>query len=244
MDARRRATPSYSALVVDQDPGSAIQFQEILERMGVQADVVASVATAASLAASNPPNILVIEAHARDDADGLTLASTLVRRHGTACILVLEGLETAMLQRALTVGARAVLCRPLHGDQIQATLEWALQRRRERPRHDEARARLLEVALRRLALEAGHIDGVDAIHALAPALWTLSPREQQVVSMLLQHLRVPAIARQLGITQQTVRNHLKSVFRQVGVRNQQELLDHIALGALGRDERQGGGNAK
>ena len=49
--------------------------------------------------------------------------------------------------------------------------------------------------------------------------------------MLLQHLRVPAIARRLGISQQTVRNHLKSVFRRTGVRSQQELLDRIALAA-------------
>ena len=47
--------------------------------------------------------------------------------------------------------------------------------------------------------------------------------------LLLQHLRVPAIARRLGISQQTVRNHLKSVFRRTGVRSQQELLDRIAL---------------
>ena len=49
--------------------------------------------------------------------------------------------------------------------------------------------------------------------------------------LLLQHLRVPAIARRLGISQQTVRNHLKSVFRRTGVRSQQELLDRIALAA-------------
>jgi DNA-binding CsgD family transcriptional regulator len=51
------------------------------------------------------------------------------------------------------------------------------------------------------------------------------------VRLLLQHLRVPAIARRLGISQQTVRNHLKSVFRRTGVRSQQELLDRIALAA-------------
>ena len=65
----------------------------------------------------------------------------------------------------------------------------------------------------------------------APPLVGLRPREQEVVRLLLQHLRVPAIARRLGISQQTVRNHLKSVFRRTGVRSQQELLDRIALAA-------------
>ena len=42
--------------------------------------------------------------------------------------------------------------------------------------------------------------------------------------LLLQHQRVPAIARMLSISPGTVRNHLKRVFIQTGVHSQQELL--------------------
>ena len=99
-------------------------------------------------------------------------------------------------------------------------------------RHDDARARLLEGALHRIAQELARVDLPGAIaENTAPPLCGLRPREQEVVRLLLQHLRVPAIARRLGISQQTVRNHLKSVFRRTGVRSQQELLDRIALAA-------------
>ena len=52
----------------------------------------------------------------------------------------------------------------------------------------------------------------------------LSRREQEVVRLLLRGDRVPSIARQLWLTQSTIRNHLYSVFRKLGVRSQQELI--------------------
>jgi hypothetical protein len=38
---------------------------------------------------------------------------------------------------------------------------------------------------------------------------------------------VPAIATEFHISQQTVRNHLKSIYRQLSVGNQSELIEHI-----------------
>ncbi|HEY0166791.1 MAG TPA: PAS domain S-box protein [Jatrophihabitans sp.] len=57
-----------------------------------------------------------------------------------------------------------------------------------------------------------------------PGLERLSRREIEVVRMLLLGDRVPVIARQLFISQSTVRNHLSSVFRKLGVSSQQELI--------------------
>jgi PAS domain S-box-containing protein len=57
-----------------------------------------------------------------------------------------------------------------------------------------------------------------------PGLERLSRREIEVVRMLLRGDRVPVIARQLFISQSTVRNHLSSVFRKLRVNSQQELI--------------------
>ena len=57
-----------------------------------------------------------------------------------------------------------------------------------------------------------------------PGLERLSRREIEVVEMLLLGDRVPVIARQLFISQSTVRNHLSSVFRKLRVSSQQELI--------------------
>ena len=57
-----------------------------------------------------------------------------------------------------------------------------------------------------------------------PGLDRLSRREYEVVKLLLHGDRVPVIARQLFVSQSTVRNHLSSVFRKLRVRSQQELI--------------------
>jgi PAS domain S-box-containing protein len=57
-----------------------------------------------------------------------------------------------------------------------------------------------------------------------PGLERLSRREIEVVRLLLLGDRVPVIAKQLFISQSTVRNHLSSVFRKLRVTSQQELI--------------------
>ncbi len=224
------------ALVIDDDPRSASHFKETLDRMGVQAQTARSVSDGVALAAAEPPDLLVLTMPERDPAPSLNLAGELSLRHGTACIFVLERVDRTALEEVTSAGAQGVLCKPVHREQLEATFRLAMEQRRGRTRgavrHDDARARLLEGALHRIAQELARVDlpGASQENA-APPLCGLRPREQEVVRLLLQHLRVPAIARRLGISQQTVRNHLKSVFRRTGVRSQQELLDRIALAA-------------
>lgn len=60
-----------------------------------------------------------------------------------------------------------------------------------------------------------------------PALDSLSARERQILVLLMQSLRVPAIAERLFIAQSTVRNHLKAIYRKLGVSSQRELVDRV-----------------
>jgi DNA-binding NarL/FixJ family response regulator len=52
----------------------------------------------------------------------------------------------------------------------------------------------------------------------------LSSRELDIVRRLAAGDRVPTIAASLYISQSTVRNHLSTVFRKLGVHSQQELI--------------------
>lgn len=58
----------------------------------------------------------------------------------------------------------------------------------------------------------------------SPRLTRLSSRELDIVRRLADGDRVPAIAAALYISQSTVRNHLSTVFRKLGVHSQQELI--------------------
>ncbi len=232
-DADASATPAGRALVIDGDARSASHFNETLDRVGFEAFAARSIAEGVALAAQRPPQLLVLTLPERDTEAALNLAGELTLRHGTRCIFVLDRADPTALQEVTSAGAHGVLCKPVHREQLEATFRLAMEqhsaRRAPRPAED-ARVRLLEGALHRIAQELARLNlstGQETGGALP--ICGLRPREQEVVRLLLQHLRVPAIARRLGISQQTVRNHLKSVFRRTGVRSQQELLDRIAL---------------
>ena len=62
---------------------------------------------------------------------------------------------------------------------------------------------------------------------IPPALYTLTRREHEVLSHLRRGARVPSIARRLQISPSTVRNHLQSIFRKLGVGSQAELLEKL-----------------
>jgi PAS domain S-box-containing protein len=65
-----------------------------------------------------------------------------------------------------------------------------------------------------------------------PDLKSLSKRESEVLAHLMTGERVPSIAKTLHISPHTVRNHLKSIFRQLGVHSQASLIESVR--ALGR----------
>ena len=219
------------ALIVDGDPRSASHFKETLDRMGVHASTARSVAEAADLAAVAPPHLLVLTMPIRDSKPGLQLASELSAQYGTSCIVVLDRVEPAALNDAAAARSHAVLCKPVHREQLEATFRMAMSREPGdlppvRGTASPARLADMERALRAIAHVLASVDV--PVTAAAGPLAGLRPREREVVTLLLQHMRVPAIARRLGISQQTVRNHLKGVFRHTGVRSQQELLDRFA----------------
>jgi DNA-binding CsgD family transcriptional regulator len=88
------------------------------------------------------------------------------------------------------------------------------------------RLRLLETTLARVRHEVGMVAEV-AAPSVDPeardALQLLSARERQVVDSLLRGERVTAVAANMGIAPNTVRNHIKAVFRKLGVRSQTEM---------------------
>lgn len=55
----------------------------------------------------------------------------------------------------------------------------------------------------------------------------LSPREEEVVRHVISGLRNAEVARELSITEETVKTHLNRVFRKLGVRDRVELVLHM-----------------
>ena len=97
---------------------------------------------------------------------------------------------------------------------------------------DQTRLPEIEMRLRRIAREVQAVGADKRLGQLSTRRTTanlddLTPREWEVVSLLLAGERVPSIARSLFLSQSTVRNHLSSVFRKTGMHSQQELLRRL-----------------
>lgn len=113
-----------------------------------------------------------------------------------------------------------------------AGLMRSLAAEHERPSEDD-RVANLEAGLLRISEE---IDGlglvpskaVEAEPSTTVSLDRLTERERDVVERLVSGQRVPAIAQAVYLSQSTVRNHLWSVYRKLGVHSQVELLDRLA----------------
>ena len=67
----------------------------------------------------------------------------------------------------------------------------------------------------------------------------LSPREREILDAVATGQRVSTIARAFSISPYTVRNHLKAIFRKLGVHSQVELLAQIHARSRAGDSRQG-----
>ena len=114
---------------------------------------------------------------------------------------------------------------PVILDMVEAAMPIDDERQREGVAE---RASRLEGHLWRVALEieASGIGGstTGAMRVAGPELIGLSDRQSEIVRRVLRGERAPAIARDLFISPSTVRNHLSTIYRRLGVHSQSELL--------------------
>jgi DNA-binding NarL/FixJ family response regulator len=105
----------------------------------------------------------------------------------------------------------------------------------ERDKSADQRAARLESHLWRIAREvaaSGIGDAPAAAEAwqMDPVVREMSPRQLDVLRRLLRGERVPSIARDLYLSQSTVRNHLAAIYRRAGVHSQAELIARLLPG--------------
>ena len=146
------------------------------------------------------PALLVAELDLGLPEGGIDLAAAMRRRWQTPVVFLVGRIQTSSLRHAALLNPAGILTKPIDPRQLEATIVFALER-------------------------AG--GPATETYDPSPALAALRPREREVVRLLLEHHRAPAIARRLGISPQTVRNHLKGAFKRTGTSSQQELLDWI-----------------
>ncbi len=206
-------------LVVDDHPLTREALSSLLAQHGFDVSGQASDgAEAIELAARLQPDVVLLDL-TMPELDGLSALPRLRERAPDAEVVVLtaSGTEENLLA-AIRAGAAGYLLKTESPERIADFLRGVVG----------GEAALSGAIARRLlerVREGGRLGGgvPDAIAS------RLSAREVEVLLLLDEHLGTDEIARRLYISEHTVRSHVKSLLRKLGVSSRREALERLAL---------------
>jgi len=154
-------------------------------------------AEAVALAAEHRPDVVLMDLE-MPGVDGIEATRTLsTEQPGVAVVILTSFSDRDRIIGALDAGAVGYVLKDAEPDELARAIRAAA--RGESPLDPKAARALLS-----------------ARGAVAPGA-ALSEREREVLLMVAEGLPNKLIARRLGISEKTVKAHLTSVFRQIGV---------------------------
>lgn len=215
-------------LVVDDEWIVAVDVQRTLRRNGYVVDeVVTAAPKALSVFDRVRPDLVLLDIDLGAPLDGLDIAARLRERSAVPIVFLSAHCDPPTLRRAMGTSPHGFVVKPFTEAQLLTAVQLALHQ----PENSNQPATAAQQTLERIASllsESGHmLAGVPGGARRPEVDAVLSTREREILDSLLSHQRVPGIARTLGISEHTVRNHLKSIYAKLGVHSQEELLDYV-----------------
>lgn len=169
------------------------------------------------------PDVALVDAR-MPRMDGVELIRRLTARHPQVAALVLSTFdEDDYILGAIRAGARGYLLKDCSPDELVAGIRKAYAG--ETVLGGPAAARVV-AALRAQRQPTQETAGRDP--ARFPGAELLSPRELEVARMIVDGASNREIAARLFITEGTVKNHVSSVLRKLGLRDRTQLALHVA----------------
>jgi len=205
-------------LLADDEETFRSSVAVLLRREGYVCDVASNGSEAAQALTQHTYDLLVTDLRMPGNMD-LELLHTIAASGGMLPVIIVTAFPSVPTAiEAIRCSVVDYLVKPFDFDELVKAVRRALETRKA--------ARLLE------SLHSALADGATvaqiARRAAAPTNGstadTLTPREREIVSALSGGQRVGAIADRLGVSEHTVRNHLKAVYRKLDVHSQVELL--------------------
>jgi two-component system, NarL family, response regulator LiaR len=199
------------AVLADGDPQARKLIREALRAGGIA--VVAEAADgdeAVALATFYHPDVVLLDVRL-PGLDGVAATSQIHARSPSTCIVLLaEGADEEIGLRAIRAGASGYLARSLEADVLPRVIRGAVEGEAAISRR--LAMHLIESYRRTPRSGAG----------MRPVRSSLTDREWEVLDLLTSGARTEEIARTLVLSTETVRSHLKNVYRKLGVRSREE----------------------
>ena len=228
--------PGERVLIVDGDGHLGGDTASALLSLGLTVSSIASATEALDIAYRYRPTVVIVDIDIGGELGGLRLAEAIRRRWASAVIVMSPRTDAATIRAIAATAPTATLYKPFYWRQLELSVRLAIEMRdivRSAPDVGDSvdgsdlRRVELEDALRRIANEVSRVGFAGPLPVVVrhhESLQQLALREREIVMLVLQRHRIPAIARLLSTDPDTVKNQLKRVFKQLGVRSQQELL--------------------
>jgi two-component system, NarL family, response regulator LiaR len=184
--------------VVRQGLRAFLQLQPDIEVVGEAGGGEAAVAAAADAR----PDVILMDL-VMPEGDGVAAIRALAAASPGTRVLVLSSFgDDERLFAAMQAGAAGYLLKDVEPDALAAAVH---EVHRGRPAlHPEVAARLMRRA-------------ADAVVPAEPAAEHLTPREREVLQLVVEGYANKQIARRLRITEKTVKTHVSSILQKLGV---------------------------
>jgi FixJ family two-component response regulator len=187
-------------LVVDDDPSVRKALCRLLKAAGMQVQGFASAEEFLEQPLPDGPACIVLDLQ-MPGSSGLDLQRTLVEKNASVPIVFLTGHgDIPITVQAMRGGAVDFLPKPVNDRDLLAAVGQALAR------HAETRRAGAEAADIRQRAES------------------LSPREHEVMELVVRGLANKQVGRQLGVTEKTVKVHRAQVMRKMGAASLPDLV--------------------
>ena len=193
-------------LVADDHPLVLSGLRQIVESLGEVNRVLEAVSfpQVLQILGDNPSVGLALLDLSMPGAPGLEGVGRIRAKHPTVAVVVISANEDPQVVRAaLAGGAMGFIPKSVSGKVVASALRLVLAGERYVPQ-----GWLMEI------LERSHPRAARAV----PVLTRLTERQNTVLSLLCRGLANAEIASELGIAEQTVKNHLRRIYKSLGVK--------------------------
>jgi DNA-binding NarL/FixJ family response regulator len=202
-------------VIVEDHPLMQTALEATLER--AEGFTVVGTATsglqAEPLVARTQPDLVLLDLQL-PGLDGLSCLALLRERHPDATVVVLSGVEDdEIIERALSGGAAALVRKSISPADLPVLLRQVLQGSVKFATPRIARA---------VVTKASRQSQLDVVRAEACGETGLTARELEVLEMVARGMPNRAVAEKLFLSDQTVKRHLRKVYRKLGVANRTE----------------------
>jgi two-component system sensor kinase FixL len=198
--ARQEGDEAATVFIVDDDPAILKALGRVVSSWGYKVQAFSTAAAYLEWGAPETIGCLLLDLH-MPGISGLQLQAALNEQAYTLPVIFLTGAEdTSSSVAAMKYGAVDYLSKPVDADLLLTVIEQAIERDR--------------IAREDYALKC----------AAREKLAKLTPRELEVMALVVEGMPNKIVAYQLGITEKTVKAHRGNVMHKIGIRSLPELV--------------------